>query len=214
MIRRCCHRRNSLSFSGQYKTSVEILKKVSGCCHTFDHFSVRYLNAFLWNFQPFQYTRGQHCNRFYTKTAIWQFHSGQIHNVRRYWCCVTIQNAMQTNFTCYSQEWVWRHFCWDSWSVPRSGKTNYHCVNCSIRKQRLGFRCWTTCECPYLFNSIETWIESEGFVFFFSSQRLNVIITRAKCLLIVVGDPWTLSANSDWKQLISYCIQNKALVDK
>lgn len=43
-------------------------------------------------------------------------------------------------------------------------------------------------------------------------QRLNVVITRAKCLLIIVGDPHTLCLDWNWSQLIKYCLRNKALI--
>lgn len=43
---------------------------------------------------------------------------------------------------------------------------------------------------------------------------MNVIITRAKCLLIIVGNPLTLASNSNWEKLIKYCDDNNALIDK
>lgn len=49
--------------------------------------------------------------------------------------------------------------------------------------------------------------------FFISSQRLNVIITRAKCLLIILGDPKTLSTVTYWSRLIRYCVMNNALIE-
>lgn len=43
---------------------------------------------------------------------------------------------------------------------------------------------------------------------------MNVIITRAKSLLIIVGDPCTLAVNPNWAKLIKYCGENNALIDK
>lgn len=43
-------------------------------------------------------------------------------------------------------------------------------------------------------------------------QRLNVVITRAKCLVIIVGDPHTLSINAHWFRVIQHCIQNNSFV--
>lgn len=46
----------------------------------------------------------------------------------------------------------------------------------------------------------------------FYFQRLNVIITRAKCLLIIVGDSHALSRDPNWAELVKYCEKNKALI--
>ncbi|XP_071140956.1 putative helicase MOV-10 [Mytilus edulis] len=43
-------------------------------------------------------------------------------------------------------------------------------------------------------------------------KRFNVTLTRAKALLIVVGNPVTLSHDNNWKQFIKYCQNNKAYV--
>lgn len=43
-------------------------------------------------------------------------------------------------------------------------------------------------------------------------QRLNVVITRAKCLLIIIGDPHTLARDNNWRRVIDYCIENKSLI--
>lgn len=57
---------------------------------------------------------------------------------------------------------------------------------------------------PIIFESISS--------FFFFFQRFNVVITRAKCLLIVIGDPHTLCLDTHWRALIEYCVQNNALI--
>lgn len=44
-------------------------------------------------------------------------------------------------------------------------------------------------------------------------KRLNVTTSRAKALMIVVGDAKTLGSNKHWKKLIEYCRKNKAYVD-
>ncbi|KAK3103257.1 hypothetical protein FSP39_017883 [Pinctada imbricata] len=43
-------------------------------------------------------------------------------------------------------------------------------------------------------------------------KRFNVTLTRAKALLIVVGNPDTLSQDPHWKGFIDFCCQNKAYV--
>lgn len=47
---------------------------------------------------------------------------------------------------------------------------------------------------------------------FSSLQRLNVMITRPKCLLIIIGDDDTLSLDKNWNILIEYCRNNGALI--
>lgn len=41
---------------------------------------------------------------------------------------------------------------------------------------------------------------------------MNVVITRAKCLLIIVGDPHTLKLDDNWAALIKYCLDNNSLI--
>ncbi|XP_078098141.1 putative helicase MOV-10 isoform X2 [Mustelus asterias] len=41
-------------------------------------------------------------------------------------------------------------------------------------------------------------------------KRFNVALTRAKALLIVVGNPIILSKDPNWNRLLSYCITNRA----
>lgn len=43
-------------------------------------------------------------------------------------------------------------------------------------------------------------------------QRLNVLMTRAKCLLIFVGDPFTLRCDPDWAEVLRYLQQNNAII--
>ncbi|XP_055301212.1 putative helicase mov-10-B.1 [Sitodiplosis mosellana] len=43
-------------------------------------------------------------------------------------------------------------------------------------------------------------------------RRFNVMITRAKCLLVIVGDPHLLQYCSNWRKLITFCLENNALV--
>lgn len=47
---------------------------------------------------------------------------------------------------------------------------------------------------------------------FFCFQRFNVMLTRAKNLLIVVGDPHLLSTNANWCKFIEYCFKNRCLM--
>lgn len=43
-------------------------------------------------------------------------------------------------------------------------------------------------------------------------QRFNVMITRAKSLLIVVGNPHLLSQDENWSTFIRFCFRNRCLV--
>ncbi|KAG4069838.1 hypothetical protein HA402_009545 [Bradysia odoriphaga] len=43
-------------------------------------------------------------------------------------------------------------------------------------------------------------------------QRFNVMITRAKSLLIVVGNPHLLSQDENWSKFIHFCLRNGALI--
>ncbi|XP_058464088.1 putative helicase MOV-10 isoform X2 [Malaya genurostris] len=42
-------------------------------------------------------------------------------------------------------------------------------------------------------------------------KRLNVTITRARALMIIVCNPVTLARNKHWKQLVEYCRKNNAI---
>lgn len=47
-----------------------------------------------------------------------------------------------------------------------------------------------------------------------NEKRLNVALTRAKALMIVVGNPETLGKNVFWRKFIASCIEMKAKVGK
>lgn len=47
--------------------------------------------------------------------------------------------------------------------------------------------------------------------FLSNKRRLNVAITRAKGLLIVVGDPNLLSRDEHWRLFIKYCMDNQCM---
>lgn len=46
----------------------------------------------------------------------------------------------------------------------------------------------------------------------FNHQRFNVLLTRAKSLLIVVGNPQLLSTDANWRAFIEYCFDNNCLI--
>ncbi|XP_055536659.1 putative helicase mov-10-B.1 isoform X2 [Wyeomyia smithii] len=50
--------------------------------------------------------------------------------------------------------------------------------------------------------------------FLANTKRLNVTVTRARALMIIVGDMVTLERNKPWKQLIAYCKRNGSIVWK
>lgn len=43
-------------------------------------------------------------------------------------------------------------------------------------------------------------------------QRLNVVLTRAKCLLIIIGDTKTLATDKNWAHVINYCENYGSLI--
>ena len=45
-------------------------------------------------------------------------------------------------------------------------------------------------------------------------QRLNVILSRSKCLMIILGNPVTLSRNADFKFLIKECRQQGTFLQR
>jgi hypothetical protein len=48
----------------------------------------------------------------------------------------------------------------------------------------------------------------------FSFQRLNVIITRAKVLMIIIGNPKTLQHDRYWFDLLKFCQDNGGCTEK
>ncbi|XP_021708612.1 putative helicase MOV-10 isoform X2 [Aedes aegypti] len=48
--------------------------------------------------------------------------------------------------------------------------------------------------------------------FLTNAKRLNVTITRARALMIIIGDGYTLQNDANWKALVNYCRQQKAFV--
>ncbi|XP_015178042.1 PREDICTED: putative helicase mov-10-B.1 [Polistes dominula] len=51
-------------------------------------------------------------------------------------------------------------------------------------------------------------IQNIGFLS--EERRFNVALTRAKCLLIIIGNPTVLETNKHWKVLLEYCRKNNA----
>lgn len=48
--------------------------------------------------------------------------------------------------------------------------------------------------------------------FISSPRRLNVALTRAQALLIIVGNPHILGTDPFWRSVLQYCVKNKAYV--
>ncbi|XP_076313360.1 RNA helicase Mov10l1-like isoform X3 [Tachypleus tridentatus] len=46
--------------------------------------------------------------------------------------------------------------------------------------------------------------------FLSNPKRFNVAVTRAQGLLVIVGDPLVLSKDSNWNELLMYCVKNGA----
>ncbi|CAO1430032.1 unnamed protein product [Diamesa tonsa] len=59
---------------------------------------------------------------------------------------------------------------------------------------------------------ISTVKSKDGIGFLKSEKRMNVVLTRAKCLLIIVGNPETLQKDQNWNSFIHFCKDNKACV--
>lgn len=43
-------------------------------------------------------------------------------------------------------------------------------------------------------------------------QRINVMLTRAKSLLIIIGNEQTLQTNEIWKEVITHCRENRSVI--
>lgn len=54
--------------------------------------------------------------------------------------------------------------------------------------------------------------EEEGLGFLSSPNRLNTALTRARALLVVIGDPHLLAQDPTWRALIEYCVAREAYV--
>lgn len=61
-----------------------------------------------------------------------------------------------------------------------------------------------------IFSAVRSQTPTLGFLR--NEKRLNVALTRAKSLLIVMGNPETLYRNHYWREFIRYCSANKAIV--
>jgi len=53
-------------------------------------------------------------------------------------------------------------------------------------------------------------IEDDSMGFISSPNRINVALTRAKALLIVVGDPHMLISDYNWKTVLMDCVKRNA----
>jgi helicase MOV-10 len=57
-----------------------------------------------------------------------------------------------------------------------------------------------------ILSTVRSHMSSVGFLD--SAKRFNVAMTRAKCLLITIGNPDTLSLDRNWKKLVDFCEEN------
>ncbi len=57
-------------------------------------------------------------------------------------------------------------------------------------------------------SKIDGFLERLGFLY--QPKRFNVVITRAKALMIVIGNPHVLARNQYWNQLLKYSIELNA----
>jgi len=51
--------------------------------------------------------------------------------------------------------------------------------------------------------------QKHGIGFFGNPKRFNVVVTRAQCLLIVIGNPFLLMEDEWWSQWLKYCLGEK-----
>jgi helicase MOV-10 len=63
-----------------------------------------------------------------------------------------------------------------------------------------------------ILSTVRSHMDSVGFLD--SEKRFNVAMTRAKCLLITVGNPETLSKDSNWTKLVEFCDENGARIPR
>ena len=45
-----------------------------------------------------------------------------------------------------------------------------------------------------------------------NEKRLNVALTRARCLLIIIGNSATLQRCQIWNKFVAFCFKNRAIV--
>lgn len=55
-------------------------------------------------------------------------------------------------------------------------------------------------------------MEDDSMGFIGSPKRINVALTRARALLIVVGDPHLLVTDRNWRVVLNYCVRRNAYV--
>lgn len=63
-----------------------------------------------------------------------------------------------------------------------------------------------------ILSTVRSFTETIGFLN--NPKRLNVSITRAKALLVIVGNPRTLQLDKNWHQLIKYCVEHNVCTGK
>lgn len=118
---------------------------------------------------------------------------------------------MPKNQSWIRKNWVgWWHNYRNSRIAARAGEDGYYHLYSPEQRyswyfcSRWAGNCFI--KCLYYFNVCIHLI----FCFLFYFQRLNVMATRAKKLLIVVGDHTTLCLNENWKELFNHCAKNNA----
>ena len=52
--------------------------------------------------------------------------------------------------------------------------------------------------------------ESFNLGFVKNPKRLNVAVTRAKALLVIVGNPYVLQRDVCWRKMLQFCVDNGA----
>lgn len=61
--------------------------------------------------------------------------------------------------------------------------------------------------------SLENFVDSDvqhNLGFIFCPRRLNVAITRAQALLVVIGNPNILARDPHWRSVLNYCLEKGA----
>jgi helicase MOV-10 len=61
-----------------------------------------------------------------------------------------------------------------------------------------------------IFSTVKS--KTKGVGFLSDARRLNVCLTRAKALMIVIGNPETLKQDELWKRFVEFCVSNKAFI--
>lgn len=139
-----------------------------------------------------------------------------------YWHHFTVSPTMRRDHEPVRGTRMERHSNWFGGKVPGPREAHHNCVNGSLENakywifgQRKGYKHADDKAffIPFAIKRHSDAHQDLSFRFFLLLlQRLNVLLTRAKCLLIIIGDAKMLAADKYWKYVIEYCKANDSLI--